>query len=62
MAGGAGGAVRELCVHVVSVGGLPKTSSSSGAAMPSPYVHYRLLDFPEHFTPAKRASPQPPGS
>jgi len=40
---------RELCVQVKEVSGLkPRTAE----AAPAPYVHYRLLDFPNHFTPS----------
>ena len=40
---------RELCVQVKEVNGL---KARTAEAAPAPYVHYRLLDFPDHFTPS----------
>ena len=40
---------RELCVQIKEVSGL---KSRTAEAAPAPYVHYRLLDFPDHFTPS----------
>lgn len=42
-------AARELCVQVKGVSGLKSRTADTA---PAPYVHYRLLDFPDHFTPS----------
>jgi hypothetical protein len=38
-------AARELCVQVKGVSGLKSRTADTA---PAPYVHYRLLDFPDH--------------